>query len=419
MAHLTTALLGSVSRLFFPPSPTASAPALGLSHSKSDPDLAQHTDTHLRPASSTSVRPRPASAMAIEGYWGWDVGVEGMTLRRRTRTRTERDVGLKVRSAAPLLIRVLSRLTDIPEQAQADVQITDASPVLACQPPRPACTGTPLAIVGVPAHAAAAAPNYTLELRADAHLSFDISLISDTWASSADEADGDSDISGLFTLEHHADSEPDSSFDVSLDISLISDTSTSASDTSSDGDISFGSFSFPPCLPPPPPSARTLSPLPAPAPAAPLGSGMKGLGITGLFKPSGAPFDGMGLLSFGYRGASPSTPSRCHTHTDTGLSRTFLEELEATWAEDPQHLRLGVIDEEPEVSVGASAQDAENDVCARDTDKDANASRSRRDTNTNKSTSRRVERETISSGLKRKPVSVIPARGARRGVWRA
>ncbi|KAJ7661284.1 hypothetical protein DFH06DRAFT_1471807 [Mycena polygramma] len=454
MAHFTTALLGSFSRLLFP----SSTSALGLAHSKSDPDLAQHIDTHLRPASSTSVRPRPASAIAIEGYWGWswDSQSSGTTLRRRT--RTERDVGLKVRfrSPAPLLIRVMARLINTVEQAPADVKITDASPVL-CQPPRPARPDAAFAIANLPADAAAGAdvantptlkrqnttttllPAYTLDRHADSQpdLSFlDVSLVSDTSASSADASFelGDCDISGLFTLDPRADSE----FDTSLEISLIADTSTSSSDDeSSDLDnLSFGFFAFPPCLPlppPPPPSASGSTPSTVPKPI--------GLGLTNLYTPSGAPFDGLGVLSFGVcragaptspspptsvsasssRTASapsspPSSPSRAshwrtpmHPASHDRLSRTFLEEAAWTWAEDPEHHHLTVIEEaesETMVWVGAREQDAEyrislshleqehvGDICG-----DKSGSKGR---NESSRTRHRIERDTISSGLKR------------------
>ncbi|KAJ7661290.1 hypothetical protein DFH06DRAFT_1399061, partial [Mycena polygramma] len=449
MSHLTTALLGCVSR-FFSTSPAASA---RLSHSKSDPDLLQHMDTHLRPASSTGVRPRPASAMSIEGpYWGWDAGTEGTTLRRRT--RTERDVGLK---------------------APADVKITHSSnsPVLACQPPRPArpdapfptadaaaasvpedldagCASSALAdalstLKRPPTTAPAPAPVSSLERRADADsscdtsldlsldLSLDISLISDTSAFSVDDSEGD--LSGLFV------------FTLPPPPTLIADTSASSSADESDGELSFGSFHFalpPPILPSPshPPSTSPAPPLSNTAPGAALKP--IGLGLSNLYKPSGAPFDGMGVLSFGVCGshsssgspynaaASPShSSSRCHspptprlhapTHPD-GLSRTFLEKLEATWAADPHHLGLGVIDEEPYV-LDCAGEDADHGISLSHSERDTDESRSRsrggnkRKGKTRTTTSRGVDRDTISSGLKRKPVSGITARGARRGAW--
>ncbi|KAJ7438715.1 hypothetical protein B0H11DRAFT_2206044 [Mycena galericulata] len=113
---------------------------------------------------------------------------------------------------------------------------------------------------------------------------------------------------------------PDSSFD----ISLISDTSTTTSEEhESESDTSF-------TLPPPP---------------APIG-----LGISGLFKPDGSAFDGMGVVSFGCDAAEESGTMRPRRE-DRGLSRTFLEEAAWTWAADPHHRMLSVIDEgenEPE-----------------------------------------------------------------------
>ncbi|KAJ7661289.1 hypothetical protein DFH06DRAFT_1296614 [Mycena polygramma] len=474
MAHITTAL-GSFSRLFLP----SPAPALGLSHSKSDPDLAlaQQIDTHLRPASSTSVRPRPASAMAIEG--GWDAE-RGTTLRRQTRMTPGHCVaGLR---------------------APADVKVTDSSLVLAssCRPAR-----TPLPIADIHADTAAAAdvvyalerhdanallPAYTLERRdttaADSSLSqLDISLIADASASSDSSSDGDISFTlppalallPAYTLDRR-DSEPDLSFDLSLDlsldVSLVSETSTSSADDSADdseGDISFTrpppalehrvdcsfdisldislisdtstsadeSYDIPFSVPPPfslpsPPSASGHATTPSKA-VKPIG-----LGITNLFNHDGVPFDGMGVLSFGCRGASTS---HCDAHPASrdGLSRTFLEEAAWTWAADPEHLRLTVISEEwdegeePKVSVWAG-EDAE---C--ETDKRRGRSKSSRtrieDTlhkAQNRTTTRDssthghgVERDTISSGLKRTrraqaaSASVTPGGGAQRGVWRA
>ncbi|KAJ7661274.1 hypothetical protein DFH06DRAFT_1471805 [Mycena polygramma] len=487
MAHITTALLGSFSRLFFP-SP-ASAHAQGISHSKSEADVAlvQQVETHLHPASSTSVRPRPASAMAIEGYlgWGWDAGVEGTTLRRRT--RTERDVGLK---------------------APADVKITDSSPVLACQPPRPTHT-VPFFTSGAPADAAAALTNIVNTLAperqnttppapaftygtfdpdadscCDLSLSLsqlDISFVSDT---SADELEGDISytfppplpapalLSTYGVLVCRADFRPDSFFDVSLDASLdISLTS----DDSSDGDSSL-SFTLPPPPTPRAPASAlkhradhdssfglsldislisdtssdgdnsfTFNP-PSASRHTTSGAPLKpiGLGITNLYKPSGTPFDGMGVLSFGVCGSlsSPSSPSRAsppptsrttspspssshrhssprrhHSKRDTGLSRTFLEEAVWTWAADPQHRHLSAIDEEWDEGEGVrvwTGEDAEYvDICGHT----SSSSRTR-----NRGLG--VDRDTISSGLKRTrrsqaaSVNGISASGVRRGVWR-
>ncbi|KAJ7605832.1 hypothetical protein DFH06DRAFT_1348422 [Mycena polygramma] len=341
MSHITTAMLGSFSRLFSP----SPACALGISHSQRDPDLAQQGDTQFCPASSTGIRPRPASAT---GYWGWDVEGSRMALRRRT--RTGRDVGL-VRLHLSLF--VCCGEADLVEQAPADVKTTDSSPVLACRPPRPACTALPMADVGVPAGPAAladiintvalelpdtTAPPHTLDPR-DADSSFDFSHSFDISHTSVTSSSSDSDIWSdgdiLFvlppppadpaasyarqhpdTFERCADSEPDSSFDVSLDasldISLISDTSTSSASASDEsfelGDL-FGSFHFalpPPILPSPshPPSTSPAPPLSNTAPGAALKP--IGLGLTNLYKPSGTPFDGMGVLSFGVCSHSPS-----------------------------------------------------------------------------------------------------------------
>ncbi|KAJ6506269.1 hypothetical protein C8R47DRAFT_112282 [Mycena vitilis] len=401
MAHIT-ALLGSLSH-FFSTSPAAVSTT--LPHSKSDPDLDQHLDTHRRPASSTSVRTRPTSAMEIDGCWGWDVEGQGMTLRRRT--RRERDPGLK---------------------AQATVKITDASPVL-CQSSRPARTGTALPIACVLADAAAAAADlvnapastptavpYTLDRGANSgpDLSFglfldaslDSSLISDTSASTAHDSEGD--IS--FTLPPppaflpaYADSEPDSALDLSqsFDISLISDTSTST-DESCDISSSSFTFAFPPLFSPSSPLTTSTSG----APLKPIG-----LGIQGLFKPSGAPFDGLGVLSFGFRGSSSPSPCRTRKQApiqDTGLSRTFLEELDATWAADPQHHLLTVIHEEWDEGEFPYALDWAGE--------DGGESGGK----TSRTRTRGVERDTISSRLKRKPASLVSGAGARpHRVWRA
>ncbi|KAJ6506268.1 hypothetical protein C8R47DRAFT_112276 [Mycena vitilis] len=199
--------------------------------------------------------------MAIEGYWGWgwDAGVEGATLRRRT--GTQRDVGLK---------------------APADVKITNSSPVLAGQPPHHARTGTFLRIADVLTDDAGSAPDSSFDL------SLDISFTSDTSHSAA-------------APQRRADADPDSSFsdispDASLDISLISDTSSSSD---GDGDGSFGSFHFHLTLPPP--LASHLPPSNSPPTSLAPGAALKptGLGITNLFSPSGTAFDGRGVLSFG------------------------------------------------------------------------------------------------------------------------
>ncbi|KAJ6506272.1 hypothetical protein C8R47DRAFT_1209461 [Mycena vitilis] len=206
--------------------------------------------------------------MEIDGYWerGWEGEAQGTTLRRRTGT-------------GHTIVR-----------APAGVKITDSSPVLSssCQPAHTLPIVNTAVIVREDPDVATAlnvlddrdlpaltyslpAPTYTLDSEPD--LSFDFSLSLDI------------------------------SLDASLDISLISDTSTSSADDS-EGDTSF-------TLPPPP-----------------LGLG---LGITGLYNPDGTPFDGMGVLSFGVRsaGASPRR-TRSKGKSRDGLSRGFLEELEAT-----------------------------------------------------------------------------------------
>ncbi|KAJ7661280.1 hypothetical protein DFH06DRAFT_1191941 [Mycena polygramma] len=389
--------------------------------------------------------------MAIDAYWGWDAEDGSMTLRRRT--RYARDVGLRVRLPLPAPCPcVTQRLTDTVEQAPADVKVTHSSPVL-CQPPRPARADAPFPIADANAAATVhedadggpapladvntlaperpdpTAPTYTLDrcdsepdLSFDYSLSLDISLISDT------SSDGD----GSFTLPlppaPRAPTCPgDSEFDISLEpsfdislLSLISDTSASSADGSCD--ISFGPFTF--SLPPPPPSYPS-SPFALPSMSPSSGAALKpiGLGLKGLFNPSGAPFDGLGVLSFGVCGVSPS-PCRTRNQGEShdGLSRTFLEETAWTWEKDPQHHLLGVIDEEPHALHLAQEQDSEHDTKAGS----SKSSRTRiRHTPPNRTTTRAsstrgqgVERDTISSGLKRKPASVISGVRPHR-VWRA
>ncbi|KAJ6544429.1 hypothetical protein B0H19DRAFT_1076542 [Mycena capillaripes] len=254
MANFTTTLLGSFSRIFFPPSVSNS----GLTHSRSGPDVAAE-HTHLRPTSSASVRPRPSSA--IEGYWSWEGQSSGMILRRRT---DRQDLELK---------------------GLADVKITHPSPVLACQPRR----RTPSPMADFPSTPAASGPE---EL----------------------EVDTVADVNNA--LEYLDTTAPDSSFD----ISLISDTSITTSEDQDAGDSeSDSSFT----LPPPP----------------------IGLGICGLFKSDGSPFDGMGVVSFGCDAAGQRKAPRTSRRDAGGLSRVFLEEAAWTWAADPDHHMLTVIDE--------------------------------------------------------------------------
>ncbi|KAJ7886187.1 hypothetical protein B0H14DRAFT_2697983 [Mycena olivaceomarginata] len=166
---------------------------------------------------------------------------------------------------------------------------------------------------------------------------------------------------------------PDSSFD----ISLISDTSTDADDESN------SSFTLPP------PSAPPI-----------------GLGISGLFKPDGSPFDGMGVVSFGC-GTAGSRSGR----TAGGLSRVFLEEAAWTWAADPHHRMLTIIHEqegEEELVIEEESQ-VWADVEQR------SASRKSKSKTKKASVTRPVARtrdlstvETISSGLKRLNANAHP-----------
>jgi hypothetical protein len=157
---------------------------------------------------------------------------------------------------------------------------------------------------------------------------------------------------------------PDSSFD----ISLISDTSTDADDESN------SPFTLPP------PSAPPI-----------------GLGISGLFKSDGSPFDGMGVVSFGCNTAGSRS-----RRTAGGLSRVFLEEAAWTWAADPHHRMLTIIHEqegEEELVIEEESQvwaDVEQrSACRKSKTKKASVTRPvtrTRDLSTV---------ETISSGLKR------------------
>ncbi|KAK7026539.1 hypothetical protein R3P38DRAFT_2942078 [Favolaschia claudopus] len=148
----------------------------------------------------------------------------------------------------------------------------------------------------------------------------------------------------LFSLSVTSDDSSFDDLDLDLDISLISDTSTTSSsfDGNADSDTSFSSSSF--VLPPPPAAPHSQH------------SHNLGLGISGLFKADGSPFDGMGVVSFGAHAAesesSSSSPPRRRVPDGHGLSRAFLEEAERTWAADPHHRMLSVIEEEEDVEEG-------------------------------------------------------------------
>ncbi|KAJ7661291.1 hypothetical protein DFH06DRAFT_1191955 [Mycena polygramma] len=150
----------------------------------------------------------------------------------------------------------------------------------------------------------------------------------------------------------------------------------------------------------------------------------------------------MGVLSFGVcrsrpSSSSPSPPptfptrtaSRFHAQTqkDDGLSRTFLEELEATWAVDPEHHFLTIIDEEWDEGDGVrvwATQDREHETDAGKSKTILHTPQNRVTTRASSTQGRGVERDTISSGLKRtERVQVVsaavgPGVGARKGVWR-
>jgi hypothetical protein len=140
-----------------------------------------------------------------------------------------------------------------------------------------------------------------------------------TAASLPEDVDTVADVNNALEIFDAIAPTPDSSFD----ISLISDTSTTSEDQDAD-DESESDTSF--TLPPPP--------------ATPIG-----LGISGLVKPDGSPFDGMGVVSFGCDAAGHGGAPRAHRRETGGLSRAFLEEVAWTWAADPHHLMLTVIDE--------------------------------------------------------------------------
>ncbi|KAJ7713546.1 hypothetical protein B0H16DRAFT_1620862 [Mycena metata] len=172
MANFTTALLGSFSRIFFPPASSSSHAAssdlsYGFTSSQSDPDVpGAYAHNHLRPASA-HVRPRPSSA-TIEGYWSWEGGRR--ILRREAGNHRQRDLGLK---------------------GLAEVQLTRPSPVVACQPLSTRSRTSPLAHTVPEELDIADASDRT----ADDSFSFDIdiSLISDTSTSTTSSEEHDAD----------------------------------------------------------------------------------------------------------------------------------------------------------------------------------------------------------------------------------
>ncbi|KAJ7211628.1 hypothetical protein GGX14DRAFT_448911 [Mycena pura] len=171
MASFTSTLLNSFSRIFFPPS--SACPAIRISSTQSDPDLASEraaASIQPRPASSASMHPRSGSP--VEGYWSWDGPQGGMILRRKG----GEDRGRK---------------------GLADVQLAHASPVLVRQPPGARAPSAPVDeddLDMVPVERPLADGDLTCPAL---DLSFDISLISDT-STTSEEQESESDTS--FTI---------------------------------------------------------------------------------------------------------------------------------------------------------------------------------------------------------------------------
>ncbi|KAJ6538310.1 hypothetical protein DFH09DRAFT_1368949 [Mycena vulgaris] len=206
---------------------------------------------------------------------------------------------------------ILRARSELGLKGLADVKITRASPVLGYQPPR----------VRTPLPAGYAWTRATGE--EESSFEFD-----------ADAVHSSSPVYARPRRHPHSHSHtlpeaptPDSSFD----LSFISDTSSSTSSSdnptstwpSSPSDTSF-------TLPPPP--TRGL-----------------GLGLLGLFNADGAPFDGMGVLSFGCDSGERERErerEESEREMERGLSRAFLEEAARTWAADPHHRILSVIEEQ-------------------------------------------------------------------------
>ncbi|KAJ7663488.1 hypothetical protein B0H17DRAFT_1211662 [Mycena rosella] len=266
MSNFTTALLGSFSRILFP----SARSHTGIPASHSDPDVFA-TGTRTLRSSNVQPRPRPSSAIDTDRYWSWEGPGGGMILR----PRAARDLGLK---------------------GLADVTITHASPVLACQPPRArAPTGATtdcqasfdIARSPSPAgYASAEAPrpdfSFTIACSPVLH---DIPTPDSSFESARSPS--------LMDYDANADTvpTPDSSFD----ISLISDTSTDSTSASDEQDA---------------------------APDAPFTAGL-GLGLCGLFKP-------MARLS-------------------TAWAYSLSDEAAWTWAANPHHRVLSVIQEDEEL----------------------------------------------------------------------
>ncbi|KAJ6579722.1 hypothetical protein DFH09DRAFT_1446205 [Mycena vulgaris] len=190
---------------------------------------------------------------------------------------------------------ILRARSDLGLKGLADVKIRRASPVLACQPhacARPCPRATP----------GRAQPAKK-------------SLLSSSTPT-------------LRTAPRRQAPTPDSSFDLSLTLSLISDTSSSTTCSSDNPTSTWPSSPSDTSFTLPPPPIRGL-----------------GLGLRGLFNADGAPFDGMGVLSFGCDSGEREQEER-EREMERGLSRAFLEEAARTWAADPHHRILSVIVEQ-------------------------------------------------------------------------
>ncbi|KAJ7075723.1 hypothetical protein B0H15DRAFT_806011 [Mycena belliarum] len=334
MSNFTTALLGSFSRIFFAPAASSRGPGI-LPTSQSDSDAAR---TFRRAREARDARARPSSAVDTEGYWAWDAPRGGVVLRRRT-AGSNGDLNVDLAQ-----VQTTSVLVCQPPQTPSPVDIPADGTVHQEAVPTPnafldvACSAlaTPCNSNSAPvAHKVHRLPSplaygvFSADADAELDVSFDVSLVSDTSTSTSasDERDSASDYD-----------------DASFDVSLISDTSTSTSASDERDSASDTSFNLP--------SPPTIT-----------GRGL-GLGLLGLYNADGAPFDGMGALSFGLR-CDPADlddtrlaydePARKHRRrgedAERGLSRAFMEEAVRTWAADPAHLMADVIAED--VALGA------------------------------------------------------------------